>query len=224
MIKKITLGFVYAVFMRAFLKIIVGVKYRNKEVIKKVPQYILVSNHNSHLDSMALMSALPIKKLVKTHPVAAADYFAKSKIQFFLSRFFINAILIKRTRAEGEKSPIEIMSDFLKKGDSIILYPEGSRGEPEKMQEFKKGIGVLLKRNPTIPFIPIFMKGMGKVLPRGEKLLVPFDSYVYFGEPIIIQSSDVDEIIKEVEIAIKKVADIIPKNNPSTKASLTANT
>lgn len=207
MMKKIFLGFIYHIIMRTFLKIIVGVKYRNKEVLKKTPQFILVSNHNSHLDSMAMLSSLPLSQLVKTHPVAAADYFGKSKFRSFLSRNLVNAILIKRTREKEDKSPIEIMTDVLKMGDSIILYPEGTRGEPEKMQEFKKGIGVLLQRNPNVPFIPVFMKGMGKVLPRGEKLLVPFDTYVCFGEPVFCESKDVDEILKEVENAIRKVAE-----------------
>ena len=207
MIKKLCLGLIYPILMRTFLKIIVGVKYRNREILKKTPQFILVSNHNSHLDSMAILSALPLSQLVKTHPIAAADYFGTSKFRSFLSRNLVNAILIKRTREKDDKSPIEIMTDVLKKGDSIILFPEGTRGEPEKIQEFKKGIGVLLQRNPNIPFIPVFMKGMGKILPRGEKLLVPFDSYVCFGEPIFCQSTDVDNILKEVESAILKVAE-----------------
>ena len=46
------------------------------------------------------------------------------------------------------------------------------------------------------------MSGMGKVLPKGEKLLVPFDSYVLFGEPTICKSADVTEIVREIEANI----------------------
>lgn len=205
--KKPVLFFVYKLIMPLFLKVIVGVKYQNKEVLKKQKQYILVSNHNSHLDTMALMSSVPVGNLSKTHPVAAADYFGKSPVKSFFTRLFVNALLIKRTRENEERSPIEIMGDVLKKGNSLILFPEGSRGEPEKMQEFKKGIGVLLQRNPGIHYIPVFMRGMGKVLPRGERLLVPFDSYVYFGEPRICTSTDVDEIVGEIESTIKELGE-----------------
>lgn len=194
---------VYKIIMPLFLKVLVGVKFQNKEVLKKQKQYIIVANHNSHLDTMALMSSLPAGRLYKTYPVAAADYFGKSPFKSFITKLFVNALLIKRHREEKDRSPIDIMSDVLKKGDSLILFPEGSRGEPEKMQEFKKGVGVLLQRNPEVCYIPVFIRGLGRVLPRGEKLLVPFDSYVFFGEPTLCLSKDVDGIVKEIEFSIR---------------------
>lgn len=194
---------VYKIIMPVFLKILVGVKFQNKEVLKKQKQYIIVANHNSHLDTMAIMSSLPVGRLYKTHPVAAADYFGKSSFKSFITKLFVNALLIKRHRGEKDRSPIDIMTEVLKKGDSLILFPEGSRGEPEKMQEFKKGVGVLLQRNREVFYIPVFIRGLGRVLPRGEKLLVPFDSYVFFGEPSLCKSNEVDEIVKEIELSIR---------------------
>lgn len=188
--------------MRNFLRIIVGVKFIKVERLRNCKQFVIVSNHNSHIDTMALLSALSSSQLAKTHPVAAGDYFGQSKVRAFFTRFFVNAILIPRTVKKGEQNPIRVMSEILKKGDSLILFPEGSRGEPEKMQEFKKGIGLLMKMNPDVAYIPVFMKGMGKVLPRGERLLVPFDTYVCFGEPAICKSDDVEEIVSEIEKAI----------------------
>jgi 1-acyl-sn-glycerol-3-phosphate acyltransferase len=197
--RKLILGFTYLLLMRLFLKLIVGVKLINKTSLKKSKQFILVSNHNSHIDTMALMSSLSWNQLPKTHPIAAGDYFGASPIKSFFTRLFTNAILIRRSKEGATQNPIEQMSEAIERGDSLILFPEGSRGEPEKMQEFKKGIGILLQKYPTIPFIPVYMSGMGKVLPKGEKLLVPFDSYVVFGDPTFVNSSDVFEIVKEVE-------------------------
>lgn len=199
---RVVLGIVYRVFMRNFLRVIVGVKYHNLHHLRNSRQFVLVSNHNSHLDTMALLSALSLKQLSNTHPVAAGDYFGQSPTRSFFTRYFVNAILIRRKPAKGEHNPIRVMSEVLKKGDSLILFPEGSRGEPEKMQQFKKGIGLLMKLNPDIPYIPVFMKGMGKVLPKGERLLVPFDSYVCFGEPRRCASTEVDDIVKEIESSI----------------------
>ncbi|MBA2612263.1 MAG: 1-acyl-sn-glycerol-3-phosphate acyltransferase [Bacteroidetes bacterium] len=194
--------------MRNFLRIIVGVKYHKQDLLKKNKQFVIVSNHNSHLDTMALLSALSSTQLVKTHPVAAGDYFGQSPVRAFFTRYFVNAILIPRTVKKGEQNPIRVMSEILKKGHSLILFPEGSRGEPEKMQEFKKGIGLLMKMNPQVHYIPVFMKGMGKVLPRGERLLVPFDAYVCFGEPILCRSTDVEAIVCEIEKSIMDLAEI----------------
>ncbi len=206
--RRIVLGLIYSILMRNFLRIIVGVKYHKQDLLKKNKQFVIVSNHNSHLDTMALLSALSSTQLVKTHPVAAGDYFGQSPVRAFFTRYFVNAILIPRTVKKGEQNPIRVMSEILKKGHSLILFPEGSRGEPEKMQEFKKGIGLLMKMNPQVHYIPVFMKGMGKVLPRGERLLVPFDAYVCFGEPILCRSTDVEAIVCEIEKSIMDLAEI----------------
>ena len=148
----------YKLIMRPFLSIVVGVKWFNQENLSIKAPFILVANHNSHLDTMALMAALPIRTLFKAHPVAAQDYFGGNQLKRFLSRWIINAILINRERKEGDPSPTDRLISFLDKGHSLILFPEGSRGEPEQMQDFQKGIGAILKRRPTVPYIPVFMK------------------------------------------------------------------
>jgi len=207
--RKFFLGILYSFLMRGFLRIIVGVKYQNREALKKTKQFVIVSNHNSHLDSISLLASLPVSQIANTHPVAAGDYFGQSPMRAFFTRFFVNAILIPRTQIKGGQNPIRIMSEALAKGNSLILFPEGSRGEPEKMQEFKKGIGLLLKMNPTVPYIPVFMKGMGKILPKGERLLVPFDSYVYFGEPTLCKGTSIDEIVEEIEKNVLQLGGVV---------------
>lgn len=199
----------YKLIMRPFLSLYVGVKWINIQNLYGSSPFVIVSNHNSHLDTMSIMAALPIKQLIRTHPVAAADYFGNSPFKRFLSRWLLNALLIKRNRADNDPSPTEIMINLLDKGHSLILFPEGSRGEPEKLQAFQKGVGAILKRRPNIPYIPIFMKGMGRVLPKGEKLLVPFDSFVSIGPKSFTNQSEVTLIVKEVEEAVRKQSDVL---------------
>lgn len=207
--KRLTLSLLYCVLMRTFLKVIVGVVYRNREAMKKVPQFVVVANHNSHLDTMALMSACSPGMIANTHPIAAGDYFGQSPMRAFFTRFFVNAILIPRSRpkpGETGPDPIDLMSAQLAKGHSLILFPEGSRGEPEKFQKFKRGIGILLERHSDVHYIPVFMKGLGKSLPKGETLLVPFNSLVLMGDPRKCEAKDVDGIVHEVEAAIRALA------------------
>jgi len=210
--RGIFLFVLYRILMRNFLRIIVGVKYFNVESLSKNNQFIIVSNHNSHLDTMAIMSVLNLAQLEKVHPVAAGDYFGKSPLKAYITKLFTNALLIQRTKTINSQNPIELMFECLDRGDSLILFPEGSRGTPQKMQQFKKGIGIVLQKYPNIPYIPVFMQGMGKILPKGESLLVPFDAYVVFGEPSYSNSNEIEEIVIEVEKNIVQLSHIFRKN------------
>lgn len=208
--RTLFLTIVYKVGMRFFLQVIIGVKYYNRKVLSKQRQFIMVCNHNSHLDAMALMTAVPFRQLKKTHPVAAGDYFGSNKFKTFLTRWLVNGILVVRNKEKQTASgdTIVSLSTQLKLGNSLILFPEGSRGEPEKMQAFRKGIGVLLKENPQVAYIPIFTRGLGTVLPKGRFLLVPYESDIYFGEPSFAKGKEVLEIVTEIEAEIKRLSEI----------------
>lgn len=214
--KRVVLPLLYSVLMRTFLRVIVGVHFRNRDMIRKQEQFIIVANHNSHLDTMCALSAIPWKMLRKTHPIAAGDYFGQSPVKAFFTRFFVNAILIPRSRPkEGEvgPDPIQLMIDQIDKGHSLILFPEGSRGEPEKFQKFKRGIGILLEQRPHVMVIPAFMKGLGKALGKGQTILIPTNSVVIFGEPTRCKAKDVEGIVAEVEERIRSLDKAEPTDN-----------
>jgi 1-acyl-sn-glycerol-3-phosphate acyltransferase len=204
--KHLLLILIYKGLMPLFLKLI-GVKITPKKPLQPNAQYIIVANHNSHIDTMALMSSIPVKDLNRTHPVAAATYFGKKSWLAVLSKLFVNTILIKRSEEGGESTALDVLGKFLSKGHSLIIFPEGSRGEPEKMQTFRKGIGVLLQRNPHIPYIPVYIQGTGKILPKGERLIVPYDALVHFGQPTFCEKQTVEAIVAEVETAILRLKD-----------------
>lgn len=207
--KRLVLMLIYSVIMRTVLRLFTGIKLVNGQYLKRNTPCIIVGNHNSHLDSVVILSSLPSKQLIKTHPIAAGDYFGKTPFKASLTRYFVNAILIPRSRPKaGEEGPdpIQLMIDVLDKGDSLILFPEGSRGEPEKFQRFKRGIGLILEQRPEIPIIPVYMKGLGKVLPKGDAMPVPFDSYIQVGAPIYVVGRTAEAIVAEVEQSILELA------------------
>jgi 1-acyl-sn-glycerol-3-phosphate acyltransferase len=162
--KKIVLQFIFSFCIRWFLKIFVGVKFSTAKFLLHEKQFIIVANHNSHLDTMTLLASMPRKILHTIKPVAAADHFGKRKWQAWVSGFFINALLIprKRDKDHPENDPIHLMIDAIDQGHSLILFPEGTRGEPEKEQPLKPGIAIILSKRPEIKYVPAFMKGMGK--------------------------------------------------------------
>ncbi len=199
--KKLILQFTYSFAVRNFLKIFVGVQFHRAAFLKDEKQFIIVANHNSHLDTMTLMACIPRKIIHKVKPVAAADHFGKTKRQEKLSTYFINALLIPRKRDKDNRAddPINKMLAALDEGYSLIIFPEGTRGEPEIMQPLKAGIGILLSKRPHIKYVPVFMSGLGKAMPKGDSLIVPYSAKLLFGEPTPAASTDVHEIVKQVE-------------------------
>ena len=205
--QKLVLQIVYSCFVRWFLKIIVGVKFDDAKFLLNESQFIIVANHNSHIDTMCLLASVPGKIIYKVKPVAAADHFGRTKFQEKISRFFINALLIprKRIRDNPAEDPINKMLKAIDDGFSLILFPEGTRGEPDKQQRLKPGIGLVLSQRPNIKYVPAYMTGMGKIMPKGDNLIVPFNSTLTFGSPTTITSTNVDEILKQIETDLLKL-------------------
>lgn len=202
--KKLILILIYTVFWRNFNKIIIGLRYHNHKSLGNKKQFILIANHNSHMDTMAIMSAMPSRYIHRVHPIAASDFFGGSKWNKFLMRYLVNATLIPRKKKDSdvEVDPIEIMSDLLKKGRSIILYPEGSRGIPGVMSDFKKGIGYLIQKNPEIDVIPVYLEGLHKTLPKGRSIILPYNCNIIFGKSIQYDSLEIEDIVGKSEEAI----------------------
>ncbi len=205
--QRFILIFLYSFLCRWFLKLIVGVKFDNREILKNEPQFIILANHNSHLDTITLLASLPSTIIHKVKPVAAGDYFGKTKLSNWLSSYFINALLIDRKNMKNnpDEAPIPKMISELEKGNSLILFPEGTRGNPEELQPFKRGVGLVLCKKPEVPYIPAFLSGMGKNLPKGNTIIVPFNSSIRFGNPKRISIDDSKEIIKQIEADILKL-------------------
>lgn len=209
-LKKSVHFIIYRIVMKNFLRIIFGVSYKNDNHFRNIDQYIIVANHNSHMDTVSILSAIPTKHLTKLHPVAAGDYFGRNRLTSFLTRFFINTLLISRNKSQGGRNPIEDMDQVLKSGESLLLFPEGSRGEAEVLQDFKHGASILLKKNPNVPFVPIFLKGMGKALPKGDPFLIPMECQVRIGKPVFIEdiaNKEINEITEIIRNNILKLKD-----------------
>lgn len=192
------LKLIYSVILKFYLKLIIGVNFSDTGFLKNEKSFILVANHNSHLDTIALLASLPSELIGRVKPVAGKDYFGKTKLSGLLSMFFINSLLVSRRINEDHyTNPIKSMINELDQGYSLIVFPEGSRGDPEQLSSFKKGISLVLLERPNICFIPVFLYGFGRALPKGDSIILPFNSYVRFGKPEFIDTTDNKEMIIE---------------------------
>ena len=174
----------FVVVIKPLTLIILGLRISNKQGLPSAGPAILVANHNSHLDTMVLMTLFPLRLLAKVRPVAASDYFLSNPLLAWIGINLFNILPIQRQCKLSNKNPLQTCLQSLHRGEILIVYPEGSRGEPERLSEFKSGIAYLAKHHPETPIYPIFLHGLGKVLPKGDLILVPFYCDILIGEPM----------------------------------------
>ena len=201
---KRALQFAFFLFIvRPVLLIVLGMNVRGREHLPEKGPAVLVANHNSHLDTLTLMALFPLKDLHLLRPAAAADYFLANKWLAWFASTVIN--IMPLTRGAVKKNPLADLEAALDRSEILILFPEGSRGEPEKRAEFKRGVAYLAKARPDAPVHPVFMHGLGKALPKGSLILVPFNCDVIAGEPIA-WTGDAASFMGELETRMTALA------------------
>lgn len=193
----------FTLFVKPLLLFVSGLSIKGKENLPKDEPYIIIANHNSHLDILSIMSIYSYKDISSICPVAASDYFFKNRYIKWFSLNVIGIIPIDRKVKKSEgKHPLNKVFNAIDEKKKLIIFPEGSRGEAEKMQKFKNGIGHIAKKYPDLKIVPIVLENAGKSLPKNEALFVPFIIKATIKEPKSFNQMNVD--IKEfIEILEK---------------------
>ena len=147
-------------------------------------QRIYFANHSSHIDTVALWAALPPELRETTRPVAAADYWNKGGIKTHIAVKALNAVFIDRRRDDPNADPLAPLVTALEHGDSLIIFPEGTRTAQALPSAFKSGIFKLAERFPNVELIPVYLENLHRSMPKGEVLPVPLMCTVRFGAPL----------------------------------------
>ena len=161
-----------------------GVNVRHRDRMPKRGPAIIAANHNSHLDTIALLSMFPLEQVPNVRPVAAADYFMKPGFMQWFSLNVVGIIPVMRGGVAQGIDPLQGCYEALAHGQVLLVFPEGSRGEPEQMAELKSGISYLAMWFPDVPVVPVFMRGLGKSMGKGTFIPIPFFVDVYVGRSI----------------------------------------
>jgi 1-acyl-sn-glycerol-3-phosphate acyltransferase len=139
--------------------------------------FVFVGNHQSHFDVLAAFSILPL----------TVRYIAKKELfRFPIFGWAMTAAgIIKVDRSNREKAikSIEKAAETIKKGVSIIMFPEGTRSSDGEIHKFKKGAFVLATKS-NVPIVPISISGTRRILEKHSLKLNPGKVKIVISDPV----------------------------------------
>jgi 1-acyl-sn-glycerol-3-phosphate acyltransferase len=161
-------------------RLITGAQGHWKGCTPQAVQRIYFANHQSHLDWVLIWAALPGELRRQTRPIAARDYWTASPLKHWITREIFNAVYVSRQRTD-DQDPLEPLLQALHAGDSLVIFPEGTRGHQAEPQAFKSGLYHLALQFPQVQLIPAWIANVQRVMPKGEVVPVPILCTVTFG-------------------------------------------
>ncbi|KAB1643418.1 lysophospholipid acyltransferase family protein [Gulosibacter chungangensis] len=184
-----------------------------RSVLDLPPQMILYANHTSHLDFVTIWSVVPHRIRDRLRPIAAGDYWG-SGLKRWLASNILNAYLVDRGRGSGEDArsssrPQDQLGDMLAildAGDSLLIFPEGTRGDGSEVARFHSGLYRLAQERPEVAVVPVALSNLGRMLPKGAVVPVPHLVTATFLDPIRISEGESRaEFLERARAAISTV-------------------
>ena len=197
-----------ALILRGWLGTYHRLEVRGRENLPKEKSFVLVANHTSHLDTVCLLAALPLRKLHRAFPAAAADYFFESVPRIWVAAVVVNALPFGR-QTHIKQSLVLCQHLLETPGNVLIIFPEGTRSATGEIGKFKPGIGALVAGR-DIAVLPCYLTGGFKAWPKGKLCPRPFKLRLTIGEPRNFVSETpgkegAGRIAAELEEAVRKM-------------------
>lgn len=173
---------IIAALVIGFIRLLTGAQAFWRGCRPTAAQRIYFANHASHGDFVLLWAALPPYLRRRARPVAGADYWERGALRRYVAARVFRAVLIDRERRPGSPDPIGRMVEALAAGDSLILFPEGTRNTTDQpLLPLKSGLFHLAAQCPSVELVPVWMNNLARVMPKGEPLPIPLLCTVTFG-------------------------------------------
>jgi 1-acyl-sn-glycerol-3-phosphate acyltransferase len=174
-----------------FARLLTGMQAYWNGCAPSLTQRLYFANHGSHGDFVLVWACLPPKLRKRTRPVAGADYWNRPGLRGFIGRSVFNALLIDRAHVDRAHNPVKQMQAALEQGQSLILFPEGTRNTTDaRLLPFRSGIYHLVRACPALECVPVWIDNISRVIPKGEVIPVPLLCSVTFGVPIQLASDE----------------------------------
>jgi 1-acyl-sn-glycerol-3-phosphate acyltransferase len=174
-----------------FVKALTGARVRWIGCPPAATQRVYYANHTSHGDFALLWACLPPDLRSRTRPVAGADYWGEPGIKSYIANHLIRAVLIERGAGSRRENPIRPMTGAIESGDSLIVFPEGTRNmTDEPLLPFKSGIYHLARSCPQVDFVPVWIENSRRVMPKGRFVPIPLLCTLSVGAPLRIEPNE----------------------------------
>lgn len=200
---------VIALIIRFWLRLYHRFEVIGPEALRTNRPLVMVANHASHLDTLCLLAALPLRKLHCAFPAAAADYFFQNVSRLWIAAVVVNALPFARQAKAGQSLAVcgELLST---PGNILIIFPEGTRSTTGLLQEFKPGVGALVAGRDVL-VVPCYLEGTFAAWPKGKRLPRPRKVRLIMGEPCNFVSrpnerEEVAAIAEELRAEVMKLA------------------
>lgn len=177
---RVALAMMIRAAMRAYFRFdIIG-----RERLPRGRSFVLVANHASHLDAVALLSALPLRSLHRSYPLAARDYFAANKLRLALTTIIANVMLFDRDAKGSDKANVlaQCMQILDERENVLVMFPEGTRSIDGSLGIFRRGIGSLLA-GTKYTVVPCHLDGAFRAWPKRAVIPRPARVRLVIGEP-----------------------------------------
>jgi len=174
-------------------RLLTGVRAIWSGTTPKAEQTLYFANHTSHGDFVLLWATLPADLRAITRPVAGQDYWETSALRRFIGNDVFNALMIRRDGAGGQagSDPVGQMTEALLAGDSLIMFPEGTRNTgDEVLLPLKSGLYHLARACPQVRLVPVWIENLKRVLPKGTLVPIPLACSVRYGVPIVLAEGE----------------------------------
>ena len=182
-------AFLFAVnrnLMRRFFRL----RVRGEHHLPTAGPFILIPNHTSYLDPLAVSAALSTDQLRRTYWAGWTGVMFTNRLMRLISRA---ARVMPIDQKEGPRSSVGFAIAALRHGHNLIWFPEGERSRDGKLKRFRPGIGVVVTAAP-VPLVPVWITGAFDALPIDKRIprVVPIG--VTFGKPVDLKEIKPDAL------------------------------
>jgi long-chain acyl-CoA synthetase len=206
-------------FLLPLARLFAWVKAEGLENLDNIsPPVIFASNHQSHFDVPAILSALPAKWRYRVAPAMAKEFFDAhfhpknyprgkrftNGLNYLLASLVFNAFPLPQREA-GAREALRYASDLAAEGYCILIFPEGKRTDAGEVLPFQPGVGMLASRL-KIPVVPVRIEGLERVLHKSAKFPAPGRAWVKFGPALRLEGSDYAGLAKRIEAAVRAIS------------------